>query len=578
MGIASIRALAYLPDGSGVVAAMAGGVAKLIAPADAREVRTFVGHGGGVNGVAVSADGTTLATASDDRTVRLWRIADGATLATLAGGGRQLISVALSADGTRVAAGAADGQVFLWNRTTGAQIAVASDHVDEVRGMAFAAGSARLYTASKDGSARVYAATDLSPLETLMQGGTWINAVAVSPDGAHVAIGDLNGSIGIWRASDATLERRIQAQYGGANNLSYASDGTRIFASIGGSSVYVFPVNGSASTLLLAPIGGTPRVAASPAGGAVFVATDWHLWLIGETGTHLREEIQQGPFARDVAFSPDGNRVAIGGDFGLVVRAAPAGAVVKSVDWSQTAADYNGVAFSPDGSRMATAEDSGSIHLWSTSTWQTTSEVYKSSIRAQSVAFSPDGTLLAAVGAPGLDEVYRVSTGATVTFLGISDDMQSVAFSPDGSLIAAGSVGTSKLAILRVSDWSDVRRIDGAHSTVADIAFSPDNQIAASTGDGRITVWQVSGATARHDLYQGPTSYFGYTVAIPSDGALLLAGGSDGLIRQWSLPGQTALPSLPGHGPGVVKARFSPDGRRLAAAYDDGTVWIWCRR
>jgi WD40 repeat protein len=577
MGIASIRGLAYLPDGSAVVAALAGGVAKLIAPSDGHEIRTFIGHAGGVNAVAVSADGQTLATASDDRTVRLWRISDGALLATLAAAGRELLSVALSPDGARVAAGAGDGGVFLWNRATGGQIAVAYDHVDQVRGMAFAASSARLYTASKDGSARAYAAADLAPLATPMQGGTWMNALAVSPDGAHVAIGDANGSLSIWRASDASLERRIQAQYA-VTNLSYASDGTRIFASIGGTSVYVFPVNGSASTLLLSPIGDTSRVAASPAGGALFVATDWALILANETGQALRSDVQQGPLVRDVGFSPDGNRLAIGGDFGLVVRAVPAGTIVEAPDWSQFAQTYNGVAFSPDATRLATAEQSGVVHLWSTSAWQTTSVVATATNWAQRVAFSPDGTLLAAAGAQGLDEVYRVATGAEVRFLGYSDEMSSVAFSPDGTLIATGSDGTSKLGILKVSDWSDVRRIDGAHTTVADLAFSPDDQIVASTGDARITVWQVTGATARHDLYQGPSGFEGKTVAIPSDGALLLAGGTDGLLRQWSLPALAALPSLPAHGPGVVRARFSPDGRRLAAAYDDGTVWVWCRR
>jgi len=577
MGIASIRALAYLPDGSAVVAGLAGGVAKLIAPSDAHEVRTFIGHAGGVNAVAVSADGQTLATASDDRTVKLWRISDGTVLATLQGAGRELLSVALSADGTRVAAGAGDGGVFLWDLTTLAPIGVAYDHVDQVRALGFAAGNMRLFTASKDGSVRVYSATDLTLLGTETQGGTWMNALAVSADGAHVAVGDQNGNINIWRASNGNLEKHVQAQYG-VTSLSYASDGTRVFAGVGGTSVYVFPVDGSASTLLLAPIGDSVRVVASPLGGELFVATDWALYLTNEAGQAKRSEVQQGPLVRDVGFSPDGSQVAIGGDFGLVIRAVATGAIQHAPDWGQSAQTYNGLGLSPDGSLLATAEESGHYHLWSTSTWQTTRDVAQAPVRAQAVAFSPDSSLLATAGSPGWDEVYRVSTGAEVTFLGYGDNTSSVAFSPDGTLVAVGTDGTSHLGIERVSDWTDVRRIDGAHTTVADIAFSPDDQIVASTGDDRITVWQVTGSTARHDLYQGPSGFYGYTVAIPTDGAVLLAGGNDGLIRQWALPGLTALPSLPSHGPGVVRARFSADGRRLAAAYDDGTVWIWCRQ
>src|SRR5439155_846292 len=82
-------------------------------------------------------------------------------------------------------------------------------------------------------------------------------------------------------------------------------------------------------------------------------------------------------------------------------------------------------------------------------------------------------------------DVYRVSTGAYVNFLGYSDYMRSVAFSPDGTLIATGGDDVSKLGIARVSDWSDVRRVDSAHLPVADIAFSPNNQIVATTGEAR---------------------------------------------------------------------------------------------
>ena len=42
------------------------------------------------------------------------------------------------------------------------------------------------------------------------------------------------------------------------------------------------------------------------------------------------------------------------------------------------------------------------------------------------------------------------------------------------------------------------------------------------------------------------------------------------------MPGVSPLSDLATHGTGVVKTRFSHDGRQLAVAYADGTVWLWC--
>ena len=70
--------------------------------------------------------------------------------------------------------------------------------------------------------------------------------------------------------------------------------------------------------------------------------------------------------------------------------------------------------------------------------------------------------------------------------------------------------------------------------------------------------------------------FTGTAVAFSPDGASLVAGGSDGQVRVWSVPGLAAMPSLPVHGPGVVKARFSPAGRRLAVAGGGGTLGPWC--
>jgi len=558
-----------------VIVGLAGGVAKLLDSATARELRTFIGHAGAVNAVAISNDGTLLATASDDRTVKIWRIADAALLGTLAGHGRELLSVALSPDTTRVAAGAADGEVFLWTRANSALVASKSDHIDAVRAIGFAAAGTRVFSGSLDGSTRVWSGTDLAPVATPLQGSARVMSLAVSPDDTLVAVADAQSRIILRRAADGVQERSLPIP-GPPSAVAFSPDGARLYIA-SETGVSAIPAAGGAVTLLVSPIGSTRTLAVRPDGHAVFIANDWALWLIDETGTSIRPEVQVGPLAQSVAFWPDGSRLAVGGDFGLVVRALPAGDVAQSVLSSQFAGRFNGVAVSRDGV-LATAKDDGLVQLWSTTTWQITREVLHATIRASDVAFSPNGASLAVSGAPGLGAVFPVDADAgTDHYLGLGGDSNSVAFSPDGSLVAAGSEDR-KLAVLRVADWSDVRRIDSAHSpTVDDLAFTPDNQRIASIGDERVTLWELAGSTARRDLLR-QSGFLGKSLTISPDGALLVAGGSDGLLRVWSLADLAPLASLPAHGQGVVTVRFAPNGNRLAAAYDDGTVWLWCRR
>jgi WD40 repeat protein len=570
MGISQVKALAYLPAGGAVVAGLGGAVAKLIDPVDGRELRTFLGHAGSVNAVAVSADGATLVTASADRTVKVWRVSDGVALATLAAHGRELLSVALSPDGASIAAGAADGEVFLWSRATGTLVKSATDHVDEVRGLAFAAGGARLFTASKDGTARAYAAATLAPLATAVTGATPLTVLAASADGARVAVGDADGGLTFLRAADAGVERKVKAMYA-VGALAFAPDGARVYAVYGGDNISAFPVSGGPEVPLLAPLSTNALLAVAPDGKSLFVATDAHLWLVDDTGKYLRDPLPQGPFAQSLAFWPDGSRLAVGGGLGFVVRAVPGGAITAAPTWDQSSIDYARLAISPDGQWLASADDSGAARLWPTSTWKSPMLVKMADVRAQGVAFSPDGTRLAVAGTNAVADVYRVPSAAhehNLGYGGMFDAVRSVAFSPDGALVAVGTEN-HQLGVVRTSDWSDVRRVTDAPLVVADLAFSPDGKLLVSTGWGHVTVWQVNGTAPGNDLFAGEPGLGEGGVAISADGTLLVAGGADGQVRLWSLPELSALPPLPSHGASINALRLAPDGKRFAAAYTE---------
>lgn len=530
---APVSQLAFHPDANQLVTASDDGHVRIFDVARATLVTDFKCPDKTVS-VSFSPDGDMVATLSSEGVVSLLDVVHRKLLRHL-GGGEAGFNLAFSANGKRLAVATGD-YASVWDVTTGRQLlkathAVSSETLTPSQWIYNAAitsdGKLLAYAARGDRAAHVWN-VETGRLILELKHDSAVEAVAFNADGTKLGTGSYDGTARVWELpSGRELERAALA--GGAEVIAFSKASGRFAAGGAQGPVFVSETRRADRPAYFDVLSDVRSVAFSPDGQRVAIASRSAHWLslvrIADLGGKTLREIEfPGAPVTDRLFFPDPNEVI--------------------VQWSSKlfllTIDPPSATPLPDLPGEIRIEQSGK---WLASQRDGVTRLYR---------------------LPGVRPAASLD-GPSSNLLRTADNGRLLAFEtsqpPNQSFVDIWSLA-SKARVSRIPMPAELNRL----------AFNSAGTTLFTAQSENLQAWDVPSGKRRFSL----TSSGDIDLIVPDPSSKYLATITHGRLTVWDAINGVRLAELPEMGY-LRSAAFSPDGRYLLTGYDENAaaLWLW---
>jgi len=371
-------------------------------------------------------------------------------------------------------------------------------------------------------------------LATLRGGSPEVKCVAWNPDGSRIVAGNSDSTAIVWDIASRTERFVLKGHTDGVGEAIWSPDGAMI-------------ATGSNDKTI-------------------------KLWD-ASTGKELTTLTGHNSSVWSVVWTPDGTKLASAGGIDQTVRIWDVRTGKEQMTLKSPGNGVCALSMSPDGKHLASVEYPGRMRIFEMDTGREVRSWRVQESNLWAVAWSPVGDKIA-TGGFGPVKIWDPNTERQLKSLPHKGGVDWLSWSPDGKYVTSAT-RDQQIRIWNAASGRQIHSFRGHTGWVRCAAWSPDgNRIASAGNDGTIKIWTTDEI--------GSTSGFGHSdvkdiKCSPTEN--LLATSGEGKIRIWDMDAGTCIRSWDAGQPEFVAASWSPEGNYLASftawTEDQETVKIW---
>ncbi|MBD2411715.1 hypothetical protein FACHB389_24165 [Nostoc calcicola FACHB-389] len=547
------------------------------------------GHENEVRSVSFSKYGRCIVTTSGEKTI-LWDTSGKLLVELKTYRDGQSNTVECSPFGEYVVTASDDGTAKVWDLNGKLLVANLKGHHKAIKSAVFSPNGKSILTASDDGTAKLWD-TSGKLLADLRGDHKAVESAIFSPNGKLILTVSDDGTAKLWDTSGKLLAD-LRGHHKAVKSAVFSQNGKSILTVSDDGTAKVWDTSGKLLTDFK-EYQYIDNAVISPDGQDIIILADYKakLWDIsGKFFAELNDSNQGNTVYSNAAFSPNGKIIVTSSsDVTDRVWDAYTGRLIFVLRGNGGTSKRAG--FSLDGRRIFT-ETADGVRIW-----EIPRKLFADFVSFDRAVFSPDSQHILIIH--NINVHVRDISGKLLANIVHQGEVTSAAFSPDGKLIVTASGDNSSTTsndnTAKVWDLNGklITDLKGHQEQVTSAAFSPDGKlIVTASRDNTAKVWDLNGKLIT-DLkghqtglwntrnkkvlaYIRKSKIFDWvnSASFSPDGRRIVTASNDGTAKLWDTSGKL-LADLKGHQKQVTSAAFSPDGQRIVTASNDGTAKVW---